>query len=153
MIGLGRFWGTKGLDPVGVFYITMPPCVVESVLVLYPYPGFCNTWHVNIVFYRCDKVTTQKCLRVFKMPHIFILDCKGAGYVVPSKELKIADVSSSCIYCSRCEVAHRTNIFTVVGFKCIQVLTESKTKHQYLVGNVLPGQFYCLHSFQWGESD
>ena len=52
-----------------------------------------NTCHVKKIFYRCGKVTTHKSLHVSKMPHIFMLHCKGAGYVVPSKELKIGDVS------------------------------------------------------------
>ena len=44
-IGLPQFRGTKGVDLVGVFYITSLPCVIESTLALYPYPGFCNNWH------------------------------------------------------------------------------------------------------------
>ena len=44
-IGLHQFWGTKGLDLVGVFHIAAPPCIVESTLVPYPYPGFGNNWH------------------------------------------------------------------------------------------------------------
>ena len=43
-IGLRRFQGTKGLDLVGVFYVTALPCVIKSALALYPYPGFCNNW-------------------------------------------------------------------------------------------------------------
>ena len=45
MIGLHWFRGTKGLDLVGVFYITALPHVIKSALVPYPYPGFCNNWH------------------------------------------------------------------------------------------------------------
>ena len=44
-IGLCQFQGTKGLDLVGVFYVTALPCVIESALAPYPYPGFCNDWH------------------------------------------------------------------------------------------------------------
>ena len=44
MIGLRRFRGTKGLDLVGVFYITVPLHIVESALAPYLYPGFCNNW-------------------------------------------------------------------------------------------------------------
>ena len=44
-IGLRQFRGTKGLDLVGVFYITTPPHIVKSALVPYSYPGFCNNWH------------------------------------------------------------------------------------------------------------
>ena len=47
-IGLHQFWGTKGLDLVGVFYVTTPLHVVESTLVLYPYPGFCNICNVKM---------------------------------------------------------------------------------------------------------
>ena len=43
MIGLHWFRGTKDLDLVGVFYVAVPPRVVESALVPYPYPGFINT--------------------------------------------------------------------------------------------------------------
>ena len=44
MIGLHQFQGTKGLDLVGVFYVTTLPCIVESALALYSYPRFCNNW-------------------------------------------------------------------------------------------------------------
>ena len=44
-IGLCQFWGTKGLDLVGVFYIAAPPCIIKSTLVPYLYPWFCNNWH------------------------------------------------------------------------------------------------------------
>ena len=44
-IGLRRFRGTKGLDVVGVFYITALPRIIKSTLALYPYPRFCNNWH------------------------------------------------------------------------------------------------------------
>ena len=44
MIGLCQFQGTKGLDLVGVFYITTLPCIIKSALVPYSYPGFCNNW-------------------------------------------------------------------------------------------------------------
>ena len=43
-IGLHWFQGTKGLDLFGVFYVAAPPCIVESALAPYPYPGFCNNW-------------------------------------------------------------------------------------------------------------
>ena len=44
-IGLCRFQGTKGLDLVGVFYVTTLPRIIESALAPYPYPRFCNNWH------------------------------------------------------------------------------------------------------------
>ena len=47
-IGLRRFQGTKGLDLVGIFYVAVPLRIVESALVPYPYPGFCNTWNIHI---------------------------------------------------------------------------------------------------------
>ena len=43
-IGLHWFRGTKGLDLVGVFYVTELWHVVESALAPYPYPRFCNNW-------------------------------------------------------------------------------------------------------------
>ena len=51
----------------------------------------------NLLLTGVVKVTAQKCLRVSKMPCIFTLHCKGAGYVVPSKELKIYLVLFSVI--------------------------------------------------------
>ena len=44
-IGLRWFRGTKGLDLVGVFYVTAPLRIVESTLAPYSYPRFCNNWH------------------------------------------------------------------------------------------------------------
>ena len=43
-IGLRWFRGTQGLDLVGVFYIAALPRIIESTLVPYSYPGFCNNW-------------------------------------------------------------------------------------------------------------
>ena len=42
-IGLHWFWGTQGLDLIGLFYITTLLHIVESTLAPYSYPGFCNT--------------------------------------------------------------------------------------------------------------
>ena len=41
-ISLRLFRGTQGLDLVRVFYVAAPLRVIESALVLYSYPGFCN---------------------------------------------------------------------------------------------------------------
>ena len=91
------------------------------------------------------------------MPRIFTLHCKGAGYVVPSKELKVADVSCHLhvfivhtpnISFNLSHLAHTRNISILVQLQFIQVLKISKRIHQYIVGNLLPGQFYCVYPFQ-----